>query len=94
MIESVAAPPLKSVAATWGDAEGQGLEVHVDFIEPIAAEREADRVKELYDQGLLIKQIARRIGHTRNFVHKSLVWWYISRGLPAPDTKKLPSPLA
>jgi len=45
----------------------------------------ADRVMELYDEGLLLGKIADRLKLDRNTVTAAVRWWHESRGLPAPD---------
>jgi hypothetical protein len=62
-----------------------GLEVTIDYYEPTPSESWADRVKQKYDDGKLIKAIARELGITRNLAAKALNHWYESRGLGKPD---------
>jgi len=45
----------------------------------------ADQVKELFDQGLLLEEIASRLGHDRNTISSAVAFWFRSRGLPVPD---------
>jgi site-specific DNA recombinase len=45
----------------------------------------ADEVKRLYDQDLLIDEIAARVGTTRGTVRAALEHWFKSRGLPMRD---------
>ena len=60
-------------------------EVVVDYREPTEAEDLADRVKALYDQGKLIKEVADEMGIPRNLATKALAHWHRSRGLEPPD---------
>ena len=70
-----------------GSAGEPGQEVVVDFREPDDAERLADEAKVLFDQRVLVKQIAavlsarhgRPVG--RNLVRAALDHWHTSRGL-------------
>jgi transposase len=63
----------------------EGPEVVVEYREPTESEQWADRVKELYDQGLLIKAIASRLGINRNLARLALACWFEQRGLALPD---------
>src|ERR1019366_6200587 len=45
----------------------------------------APRVKDLYDQGILVRQIGIDVGCDCVTALKSLRWWHESRGLPAPE---------
>jgi site-specific DNA recombinase len=45
----------------------------------------AEEVKGLYDQGLLIEEIAERVGRTRATIRAALEYWFRSRGEPMPD---------
>jgi transposase len=59
--------------------------VTIDYREATPSEAWADRVKELYDQGKLIKAIAAELGITRNLAAQALDCWYQQRGLAKPD---------
>jgi site-specific DNA recombinase len=59
--------------------------ITIDYREPTPSEACADRVKELYDQGKLIKAIAAELDITRNRAAKALDSWYEQRGLAKPD---------
>jgi len=65
--------------------EAAGEEIVVDFREPEAYERIADRVKGLFDAGVLFDEIAAQLGCHRNTAAKALAYWYEQRGLTAPD---------
>jgi site-specific DNA recombinase len=62
-----------------------GVEVFVDYREPTEAEDLADRVKALYDEGKLIKEVAAELKISRNLATKAHAFWYRSRGLEVPD---------
>jgi hypothetical protein len=64
---------------------GEGPEVVVDYREPTEPEQWADRVKQLYDQGLLIKAIASQLGINRNLARLALACWFEQRGQEVPD---------
>jgi site-specific DNA recombinase len=59
--------------------------ITIDYREPTPTEAYADRVKELFDNGKLIKAIAAELGITRNMATKALDHWFESRGLAKPD---------
>jgi DNA invertase Pin-like site-specific DNA recombinase len=65
-----------------------GVEVLIDYREPPGYEDEAERAKQLYDQGLLHSQIAEALHCGRNWVTKLLRRWFESRGLPVPDGRR------
>ncbi|MHB1037331.1 MAG: recombinase family protein [Pirellulales bacterium] len=50
-----------------------------------AFQRIADQVKELMDAGVLLQEIAERLGCDRDTVTHAKDYWYESRGLTAPD---------
>ncbi len=45
----------------------------------------ADEAKRLYDEGLLVGEIARTMQCDKNTITKALAYWHTSRGLPVPD---------
>lgn len=65
--------------------DDSGQMVSIDYRQASSLDREADQVKELYDQGLLNLQIAARLGCARNHVTRLLRHWFESHGLPMPD---------
>jgi site-specific DNA recombinase len=67
------------------ESDVDGEEVVIDFREETDAEQLADRAKELYDQGRLVKKIATELGVSRNLVAAALTHWFTSRGLEVPD---------
>lgn len=84
------------LAARAGGAEvagGEGVEVVVDYRESTAPEGLADRAKALFDEGLLVKEIAARLGVTHAVTAKALRHWHVSRGLPVPDGRSRRSSL-
>jgi site-specific DNA recombinase len=54
-------------------------------LEPPTYQQVADEVKELLDGGLLMQEVAERLGLDRNTVTSAVRHWYDSRGLPVPD---------
>lgn len=65
-----------------------GPEIHVDFRDPPAEAVIAEKVKALFDQGMLYKDIAQQLGVYRPLVVKALKYWYSSQGLPLPDGRR------
>lgn len=68
-------------------------EVVVDFVEQDPADDEADRAKELYDQGLMCLEIGRQLGWAKSKVTKRIRHWFESRGIPMPDGRSRRSQL-
>ena len=64
---------------------GEGVEVVIDYREPTETEALAEPAKALFDEGLLVKEIADRLGALPSLVAKALAHWHESRGLPVPD---------
>lgn len=62
-------------------------EIVVELREPDVVEQISQPVKDLWETGLTLKEIARQVGRNRNLVKKALLVWYSQRGLPAPDTQ-------
>jgi transposase len=60
-------------------------EFTIDFREPPQIEALSERAKELYDQGLMNAQIAKRLGCSRSRLTALLKFWFESRGLEMPD---------
>jgi hypothetical protein len=69
-------------------------EVVIDYRLADRAEELADAVKELYDQGLLIKEIARRLRINRNLVTKALNCWFAAHAQAKVDGRARRSTLA
>jgi hypothetical protein len=67
-----------------------GVDVVVDYYEPLAAEQRADQVKALYDERKTMTEIAGILGLNRNSVRQAFVSWHESRGLPVPDNRQRP----
>ncbi|HWL11325.1 MAG TPA: recombinase family protein [Planctomicrobium sp.] len=55
---------------------------------PGTAERLSQPVKELWDQGLPMHEIARQLQVDPNYVTHAIQFWHTSRGLPIPDGRK------
>lgn len=62
-----------------------GLDVVIDYREPPKIDVDSERAKELYDQGLMNAEIARRLGCSRSRVTALLKHWFKSNGLKMPD---------
>jgi hypothetical protein len=75
------------LAATHAD----GPEVHVDFRLPAFEEELAPDAKALFDQGLLVVEIAAELSKkhgrkiNRNLVKRALTYWFTSHGMANPD---------
>jgi len=74
-------------------SDESGTEVVIDYRESTAAEALGDRVKALYDRGMLIKAVATELGITRNLAAKALASWHQIRGLEVPDGRSRRSTL-
>jgi transposase len=74
-------------------AEGDGVEVVIDYREPTEAERWADQAKELYDRGLLIKAIADELKINRNLARRALAAWSERTGEALSDGRSRRSEL-
>lgn len=76
------------------------LAEHVDFRKPTPAERLAAEAKALWDEGLLVKQIAQRLSVAhgkrigRAMLNKALVLWFAARGMPLQDGRSRRKSLA
>jgi site-specific DNA recombinase len=70
-----------------------GEEIIIDFREPAQCEVDSEKAKELYDQGLLMVQIAQKLDCGASHVTKLIKYWFESRGLPVPDSKNRRSTL-
>jgi orotate phosphoribosyltransferase-like protein len=49
------------------------------------AEELAEQAKELWDQNLLVQEIAEQLQCSRDMVTEAIGHWFRSRGLPVPD---------
>jgi hypothetical protein len=79
-------PQIVAEAAGGPAGDGpDGSEVVIDYRTPTEAERWADRVKQRYDAGLLIKAIAAELGISRSLARKALECWYERNGQRPPD---------
>lgn len=76
------------------NCDDPGIEVVIDFRQPIPLDELADQAKALEDQGLLIKDIADRLHVERNRVTKALKRWYSQHGLEQPDGRTRRSTLS
>jgi hypothetical protein len=55
---------------------------------PPRAREIADKVMELFDQGLLYEEICKQLGCTRDTLIAAIKYWHESRGLPVPDGRE------
>jgi site-specific DNA recombinase len=86
---------LARTLAGAGRSEGpDGPVIAIDYRQPTPSEGWSDRVKELYDQGKLIKAIAAELGIRRNLAAQALDSWYEREGIPRPDGRSRRSTLA
>jgi DNA invertase Pin-like site-specific DNA recombinase len=76
---------VESLTGLAPTAAPEDAELRIDYRAPTLAEQCSEPVKTLLDQGLLIKEIASRLGIPRNLAAKALDHWYESRGLEKPD---------
>lgn len=76
------------------EAAGLEVEIVIDFREPASYEIRSEKAKTLYDQGLLMTEIAEQLGCKRSYATKLLRYWFESRGLPFPDGRRRRSRLA
>jgi site-specific DNA recombinase len=74
----------KLVGLNGTSDESDMPEVIVDFREDLIAERHADDVKRLYDEGLLVTAIGERLGIDRHQVTDALRIWHERHDLPVP----------
>ena len=68
-------------------------EIVIDFVDPDPLDAEAERAKELYDQGLMSVEIAGRLGCSKSTVTKRIKHWFESRGQQMPDGRSRRSEL-
>jgi len=86
-----------SKKASGGDLGHAGFpeeEITIDFREPLSWADEANRAKELYDQGLMNLQIAAVLGCPPGWVTKLLKHWFRSHGIDMLDGRTRRSTLA
>jgi transposase len=84
---------VKTLAGTAPCDDQEAPVITIDYREPTPSETWSDQVKNLYDQGKLIKAIAAELGITRNLAAKALDCWHDQRGLPRPDGRSRRSTL-
>ncbi|MEK6239145.1 MAG: recombinase family protein [Planctomycetales bacterium] len=75
-------------------ADGDCLEVVIDYRAPKLIDEQSEEAKRLWDQGLLNKEIAARTGWKRSYVTKLIHHWHDVRGLPRPDGRRRRARLA
>jgi DNA invertase Pin-like site-specific DNA recombinase len=74
--------------------QGEGEEVTIDYRRPIPAEQWAGEVKRWYDDGMLIKAIARKLEISPNLARRALAYWHKQQGVPQQDGRSRRSGLA
>jgi DNA invertase Pin-like site-specific DNA recombinase len=84
---------VRTLAGATADDGRDAPVISIDYREPTLSEAWADHVKELFDQGMLIKAIAAELGISRNVAASALDCWYDQRGLPRPDGRSRRSTL-
>jgi hypothetical protein len=84
---------VRHLAGDIGCVDSDAPSIAIDYREPTPSEAWADRAKELYDRGMLIKAIAAELGITRNQASHALDHWYRRQGLPRPDGRSRRSTL-
>lgn len=82
---SVVAERLTGTRLSAGDS---GLEVVIDYRRPRRVDEQAEHAKALWDQGLLGKEIAKRMGCLPSYVTKLIHRWFDLRDLPRPDGRR------
>ena len=90
-VQVVRAVGLLSAATTENDAltkDDSGEQIVLEFREAPISSKIADQVKALWDDGLLVRDIAAKVGWNRNVVAEALAWWFRQRGLEPPDGRK------
>ena len=60
-------------------------QILIDFREPANAEAIKDKVMELWQGGMRCKEIAKKVGWSRNIVAEAVALWHSEHGLPVPD---------
>ncbi len=83
---------------TEGDGNGNVMddtaeEIVIDFVDPNPLDAEAEKAKQLYDQGLMNLDIAKRLGWSKSQVTKLIRHWFESRGQQMPDGRSRRSQL-
>ncbi|WP_459556848.1 recombinase family protein [Lacunimicrobium album] len=80
---------LKEAFAALGEEKPDGrarrFQLKEEFQTLSLYQEKADAVMELYDQGMLLAEIAERLDMDRNTVTSSIKYWHEKRGLPVPD---------
>jgi DNA-binding NarL/FixJ family response regulator len=61
------------------------MHVMIDFQEPSVLNERSEQVKQMVDAGLMMAEIAQKLGLHRNQVTFALQHWYATRGTNAPD---------
>jgi hypothetical protein len=83
-----------SASAIVHEDAPNGAEVVIDYRPPADTGELAERVKELYDRGLLIKAAAAQLGISVNRARRELFVWFRQHGQEPPDGRSRRSGLA
>jgi site-specific DNA recombinase len=75
----------ESRGQTMPDGRSRRATLSKKHLEAPLYQKIADEAKVLADQGLLLQDIAQRLGRDRNTITAALKHWYQSRGLPPMD---------
>ncbi|MAT69436.1 MAG: hypothetical protein CMJ58_07905 [Planctomycetaceae bacterium] len=88
--------PLARVGAaltniTWdsGDGDPDSELIEIDFREPPRHEALAADVKQLWEEGLTLKQIGERLSCSHTLVDRALNYWYLTHDEVRPDGRSL-----
>ena len=69
------------------DTPSKRREIGIDIQPRDPTDRDVEVVMELYDSGLMIQEIAEQTGWHRNRVTKLVNRWFLSQGMPMPDSR-------
>lgn len=71
--------------------ESEQTLVRIDIRKPTEVERLSDEVYRLWNEGKLLKEIARQLGKNRNLISQAFQFWHESRNLPVPKHRSQPN---
>ncbi|HEY2785811.1 MAG TPA: recombinase family protein [Fimbriiglobus sp.] len=86
-------PRIAGLLGTGGSREAHSEPVTIDFRAAKPWANIVDRVKELIDEGIEYKAIARQLGCPRSWIPKAMADWHRERGLEPPDGRCMKSRL-
>jgi hypothetical protein len=90
LVEAVLKRADDSIAPT-GEAAGE--EIVIDFVATTLKDERSEQVKQLWDQGMLMVEIAQKLGIYKSQATAALKYWFESRGQKAPDGRSRRSDL-